>query len=395
VRLAAAALTAVFALSVLWLTDQGTAFASAACDERALYDSTNGSRSASGLGGLFYDTAASNVARDWSLRMASSGSLAHNPNLASDVSTRVTNDWTRLGENVGVGYSISSLHSAFMNSSAHRANILGDFNRAGVGVAYDSTGRIWVTVVFVKAPWVPHDALPCSAPPPPATTPLSWYLRNANSAGSPSTSLGYGMNYDSAVTGDWDGNGVDTVGIYEYGMWYLRNANSAGSPSMSIQYGYASAIPVVGDWDGDGDDTIGVYDGGNWYLRNSNSPGRPDIVISYGYAGALPVVGDWDGDGVDTIGVYDGGNWYLRNTNKGGYPDIVVSYGYRGAAPLAGDWDGDGIDSIAVFDKGVWMLRNTNRGGYPDASFSYGVSGYRPTRGDWDGNGVDTIGVSV
>lgn len=39
-----------------------------------------------------------------------------------------------------------------MNSSGHRANILGDFNRAGVGAARSADGRLWTTVVFIKGP---------------------------------------------------------------------------------------------------------------------------------------------------------------------------------------------------------------------------------------------------
>ena len=60
--------------------------------------------------------------------------------------------WRSVGENVGVGYSVSSLHSAFMGSSGHRANILKpSYNRVGVGVVMDGT-KIWVTVRFLEGP---------------------------------------------------------------------------------------------------------------------------------------------------------------------------------------------------------------------------------------------------
>lgn len=150
------------ALSVLAVAD-GTTSAEAGVpqDEAAFVDLINASRASNGRGALTADPAAAEVARSWSERMAVAGQISHNPNLAAEVSAWVTNQWSRIGENVGVGYGVSSLHDAFMASSGHRANILGDYNRVGVGVVRESSGRIWVTVVFIKGPAI-------SPPPPPA-----------------------------------------------------------------------------------------------------------------------------------------------------------------------------------------------------------------------------------
>ncbi len=49
------------------------------------------------------------------------------------------------------------------------------------------------------------------APPPAGRT---WYQRNYNSAGSSSTSFGYGRSTDAPVVGDWDGYIGDTVGVF-------------------------------------------------------------------------------------------------------------------------------------------------------------------------------------
>ena len=86
------------------------------------------------------------VARRHAARMAASGSIYHNPRLGSEVS-----GWQAVGENVGMGGSVSSIHQAFMNSAPHRANIVDtDFTQVGMGTAYDSKGVLYITQVFRK-----------------------------------------------------------------------------------------------------------------------------------------------------------------------------------------------------------------------------------------------------
>src|SRR5262249_28206344 len=93
-------------------------------------------------------------------------------------------------------------------------------------------------------------------------------------------------------------------------------------------------IPIAGDWDGDGFDSVGLYDpnSGNWYLKNSNSAGSADITFLYRPVNStelIPVVGDWDGDGVDGVALYDRntGTWYLKNALQAGPQDITYTYG--------------------------------------------------------------------
>src|SRR5689334_9175721 len=77
-----------------------------------------------------------------------------------------------------------------------------------------------------------------------------------------------------ALSGDWNGDGVDTPGLFDFtsGVWLLRNSNDSGDPQIVFQFGDEGepGIPVVGDWDGNGTDTIGLVRGGDWFLRNSN-----------------------------------------------------------------------------------------------------------------------------
>jgi hypothetical protein len=64
-------------------------------------------------------------------------------------------------------------------------------------------------------------------------------------------------------------------------------------------------IPLVGDWNGDGVDGIGLYRNGRWLLRDvAESGSSADYVFMFGAreAGWQLIVGDWNGD--DTIGIY-------------------------------------------------------------------------------------------
>ena len=192
---------------------------------------------------------------------------------------------------------------------------------------------------------------------------------------------------------------VATIGIYNSPAFFLRNSNVGGIADISFTFGPANLglIPIVGDWNGDGVDTIGLYDPahGAFFLRNSNDGGVADITFTFGPGGMgfIPIVGDWNGDGVDTVGLYDPlhAAFFLRNSNNGGVADITFTFGpsNMGFIPIVGDWDKDGVDTIGVYDPGHagFFLRNTNTGGIADLSFIYGPvgSGIVPLAGNWDG----------
>lgn len=115
---------------------------------QAFLELINDERAAVGLDELTRDPALAKITRAWSTKMASAGRLAHNPDLADQVATAAPG-WQRLAENVGTGSGVDELHAAFMASDGHRRNILGDFDRIGVGVKV-TNGRVWVTVDFLQ-----------------------------------------------------------------------------------------------------------------------------------------------------------------------------------------------------------------------------------------------------
>jgi uncharacterized repeat protein (TIGR03803 family) len=220
-----------------------------------------------------------------------------------------------------------------------------------------------------------------------------WYLKNSNAPGFSDLEFPYGDPSDLAVVGDWDGDGIDTVGIYRGNTFYLRNSNTAGNADLVIEFGAPGDVPIAGDWDGDGIDTIGVYRPGDaaWFLKNSNAAGAPDLAFTYGLENETPVVGDWNADGIDTVGIFRASDrqWYLHNANASGDAELVFPYGDPATdVPIVGDWDNDGTDTVGVYRpaQGEWFLKNTNAAGNADLNFTYGILNEKPVVGDWDGN---------
>jgi hypothetical protein len=230
----------------------------------------------------------------------------------------------------------------------------------------------------------------------------TWFLRKENSSGpaDAGTFAFGGLGWDPVV-GDWNGDGDDTIGVVDrtgasnptFAVWYLRNHNSGGAPDIQpFAFGLRGWVPVVGDWDGDGVEGIGMVDPstGIWYLRNTPSPGLPDFSpFFYGLPGWTPIAGDWDGDGRDSIGVIDPSLtvWYLRNTVSPGLPDFdPFAYGIGIWKPVVGDWDGNGSVTPGVVDTaGNWLLRNSNSPGGPDITpFAYGVGFWSPVSGTYN-----------
>jgi uncharacterized surface protein with fasciclin (FAS1) repeats len=215
------------------------------------------------------------------------------------------------------------------------------------------------------------------------------YLKNSNSTGFANVAINYGISGDYPVTGDWNGDGTDTIGIYRDGTFHLRNANTIGTADLMFAFGQPGDQPIAGDWDGDGFDTIGVYRSstGQFLLRNSNTAGPAEISFYLGNVGDVGIAGDWNGDGTDSTGVFrpSNGVTYLKNTHITGFADIAFNYGSPGDQPVVGDWNNDGTDTIGIYRNGSFYLRNSNTVGFADIVFALGNPGDMPIAGDWNG----------
>ena len=243
------------------------------------------------------------------------------------------------------------------------------------------------------------------------------------------------------VVGDFNGDGVDEIGVFNDGYWMIDiNGNGKwDQDDMIAKLGDAKDYPVTGDWDGDGKDDIGIY-GPQWEgdpEAIAREPGLPDLanrlstrpknipplqpeatdgarimrltsfgqsradlidhVFGYGDSDHVPVVGDWNGDGIRTIGLYRAGTWKI-DLNGDGKLDAgegQFAFGQSGDRPVVGDFNGDGVEEFGVYRNGKWIIDiNGNREmDAHDRVFELGGSNDTPVAGDWDGDGKDEPGL--
>jgi protocatechuate 3,4-dioxygenase beta subunit len=283
----------------------------------------------------------------------------------------------------------------------------------------------------------------------PYFNPVSWSGKKldrsqwliANNQGEIDFETIFGLENSIPVTGDWDGDGQDQVGVFIAGYWFLDlNGNGIwDKDDLWIRLGDDGDQPVTGDWDGDGKTDVGIF-GHAWKKdpraihaepglptvenepvgRFKNLPPEPedapeklrkmkrtaqggirkdliDHVFRFGMAGDRAVAGDFNGDGIATIGVFRGGNWYLDVDGNGRWSenDQFIPFGKRNDIPVVGDFNGDGIDEIGVYRDGQWLV-DSNGNHEIDAQdkvFELGENGDMPITGDFDGDGTDEPAV--
>jgi len=209
-----------------------------------------------------------------------------------------------------------------------------------------------------------------------------WHLRDA--AGAVRTFY-YGNPGDVPFMGDWDGDGVDTPGLYRRsdGYVYLRNSNTQGIADIRFFFGDPGDVPLAGDFDGDGHATVSLFRPSEQqvYVINrlgsdDNGLGAADFSFIFGNPGDEPFVGDFDGDGSDEVGLHRDttGRVYLRFSLSTGVADMDFTYGNPQDLIVAGDWSGDGTDTPALFrpSNTTHYFRFTNSTGIADAQYIWG-----------------------
>jgi hypothetical protein len=218
----------------------------------------------------------------------------------------------------------------------------------------------------------------------------------------------FGLPSDIPVAGDMNGDGFSEVGVYRAatGQWFFDLDNSSswsgciadgGTDLCLTQFGAPSDIPVTGDWNGDGLDEVGVFRQGQWYFDidgsgtwNSN---QDSFKLNFGAATDIPVTGDWDGDGRTEIGTYRQGTWFIDFNGNGRWDDIaggdrVYTFGASTDIPVTVDWNNDGTTEIAVYRPafGAWFLDDGSgqwEAGVDQVITNFGGSTDKPVTGLW------------
>lgn len=131
-------------------------------EEAAFVSLINQSRTSAGLAPLSVASELVSYARSHTDEMIAAGKIFHSSNAQL---AGASSGWSALGENVGMGPDPQVLHSAFMGSPSHRANILGNYNYVGVGAAHAPDGTLFVTVIFML-----KEVAPTTTTAPPSTT---------------------------------------------------------------------------------------------------------------------------------------------------------------------------------------------------------------------------------
>ena len=140
-----------------------------------------------------------------------------------------------------------------------------------------------------------------------------------------------------ALAGDFDGDGCDTVSLYKQTRGLVSIFNLVGSDGapLTAQYEYYFGIPgdkpFVGDFDGSGVDTVGLHRESNGfvYMRYSHSLGFADNEFWYGVGGDRLVAADWIDQGFDTVAIYRPSETrlYFRFSNDLGFADAAYEFG--------------------------------------------------------------------
>ncbi|MCL1692432.1 MAG: hypothetical protein M3096_01995 [Actinomycetia bacterium] len=141
-----------------------------------------------------------------------------------------------------------------------------------------------------------------------------------------------------------------------------ENEGGLGAADYSFLFGNTGDKPVVGDWDGDGIDEIGLHreTSGFFYYRNTLTTGIADGQFYFGDPGDRFVAGDWGiVDGADTPAMFRPSNdtFYFRHTLTQGNADFQFTW--NGESPRVSMK----LGAIHVFRAAGYVL-NRGDGGY-------------------------------
>jgi hypothetical protein len=138
------------------------------------------------------------------------------------------------------------------------------------------------------------------------------------------------------ISGRWSAGATWSVGTFDSSSTRFTLHFPDGSVK-TVVFGERGDLPVAGDWNGDGVDTIGVYRPSTqtFLLRNENTAGVADVTWSLGSGVEIPVAGDWNNDGRATPGLYhpDAATFIFLGDDG---TETRIPFGLKGDMPFAG-----------------------------------------------------------
>lgn len=175
------------------------------------------------------------------------------------------------------------------------------------------------------------------------------YLRNSNTQGIADVRYFFGNPGDLPIAGDFDADGCDTVSIYRpsEGRAYIINElgsgeQGVGAADVAYFFGNPGDKPFAGDFNGDGIDTVGLHreSTGLVYFRDSHTQGVADNEYFFGDPDDRLVAGDWTGVGFSTPALFrpSESRLYFRHTNTQGVADNSFLLGDSWFLPVAGSF---------------------------------------------------------
>lgn len=141
----------------------------------------------------------------------------------------------------------------------------------------------------------------------------------------------------------------------------LMQRSVSGDPRSDVidhvfRFGGDTDQPVAGDFNGDGISTLGIFNNGKWRI-DVNGDGRftddEDSFFDFGQTGDIAVVGDFNGDGVDEVAVVRGRDLIVDSNGNGQWDATDKVFEIEGDAGqvVVGDFNGDGIDEAAFYSS--------------------------------------------
>ncbi|WP_316506074.1 hypothetical protein [Nitrosopumilus sp.] len=201
----------------------------------------------------------------------------------------------------------------------------------------------------------------------------------------------------------------DDIGVYQpssSSVFQFRDLNT--NTDTFFGWGTTAYVPLTGDWDGDGNEDIGLYfpapttdDDSIFFLKDMGPNPAADIVYVWGTADHVPIIGDWDGDGGDDVGLYLPGStisFFFRSDVQDpiGIPYNPIAWGSSAYEPITGDWDGDLDDDLGLYQplsSNSPFLLDFDENQVADIVYQWGTDSHVPITGDWDGDNDDDIGL--